>query len=237
MGEEELQRLYRRVEYLELQVMALSMAGLEGTTFELGGEAYEYVMSKANRTYSNERAVELPVAWSAVQRAGAAPEQMLEVGNVLGHYFTTNHPVLDKYEIHPKVNYNIDVLDFEPAQPLEFVVSVSTLEHVGWSETPRDRGKFGRAIDTVAGWLAPSGSGLVTLPLGANPGVDEWLAERPDWARETRFLRRLDGANRWREASYEEVQGTKYGKPYPAANAVAVVTLSSPHRGTSTAGG
>jgi len=53
---------------------------------------------------------------------------ILEVGNVLAHYFNVGHNVRDKYEKYYGV-INEDVVMFKPAEPCDLVVSISTLEH------------------------------------------------------------------------------------------------------------
>lgn len=97
----------------------------------------------------------------------------LEVGNVLGYY----HPgaietVVDRYEEADHVT-NVDVLDYQPPAPLDYIVSVSTLEHVGWDgQEERDLRKAPLAVQHLTSHLAPGGRMLITIPLGAHPGLD-----------------------------------------------------------------
>jgi hypothetical protein len=37
-----------------------------------------------------------------------------------------------------------------------------------------------------------------------------------------RYLLRVDAANRWREARREELDGVRYGSPFPLANGIVV---------------
>src|SRR5881396_1029660 len=67
-----------------------------GRSFTARGVDYRYFYHAYNQTYCNERAVEIPIVWPIVQRV--PPERVLEVGNVLSHYFSTRHDVVDKYE-------------------------------------------------------------------------------------------------------------------------------------------
>jgi len=74
--------------------------------FTLGGEEYPYFYHWYNRTWRNERTVEIPIVRRILE---ARPEaSVLEVGNVLSHYFGKDHEVVDKYEKAHGVQ-NIDV--------------------------------------------------------------------------------------------------------------------------------
>lgn len=221
--------LEKRVRMLEEQVETLSRAGLEGRTFAFKGESLHYALHRPNRTYANERAVELPIAWRALQ-AVADPERVMEVGNVTSHYFDTSHAVLDKFERHPRVRHNLDVLDFRPDDRLELVLSVSTLEHVGFSDGSGDPGKFARAVAHIVTWLAPSGRLLFTVPLGYNPAVDEFLRTPPEHVRDIVYMRRTSAVNTWEETDASSVRGVRHATPYPCANAIAVVDAGPSQR-------
>ncbi len=131
--------------------------------------SYAYLAHRRNYTWLNERAVEVPIARAAVD---AAEGRVLEVGNVLGHYVPVSHVVLDRYEQAPRRD-NADVLEFEDEGGFDLIVSVSTLEHVGWDERPRDPSAAERAFAHLRGLLAPGGSLVVTLPVGSNRVLDE----------------------------------------------------------------
>ncbi|HEY7961910.1 MAG TPA: hypothetical protein VID29_08315 [Solirubrobacteraceae bacterium] len=220
-------RLQERVERLEAQLQALRMSTLAERRFALDGESYAYHVARGNRTWDNERAVEVPVAWGELQRRGHS-EGVLEVGNVLGHYFDTTHPVLDKYEQDPGVTWNEDIVGFQPPFAPELILSISTLEHVGHSERPRDPAKFATAVDTVTRWLAPGGRLLFTVPLGYNPAVREYLDRvgaggAPGTT--VRCMRRTTLDNLWGQVEYEEVRDFRYDRPFPCANAIAFVEV------------
>jgi len=66
--------------------------------------------ARYNTTWRNERAIEIPVVYDIVaQETG----DILEVGNVLSHYFHINHDVVDKYEKAEGVT-NEDIVDYSP---------------------------------------------------------------------------------------------------------------------------
>jgi SAM-dependent methyltransferase len=187
-------------------------------TFVFAGREYRYFRHPHNATWQNERAVEVPIARTAVLEATGG--RVLEIGNVLGHYMRHEHDVVDKYEAGANVQ-NVDVLAFEADEPYDLIVSVSTLEHVGWDEAERDPDKIPRAVERLRSLLAPGGRALVTLPVGYNPWLDDLLkAEALGFDEEHWLLR--DGRTRWREVPHAEVGRPAYGTPYPAANGLVI---------------
>lgn len=197
-------------------LVALRCLLLGMQTFELRGDTYNYVAREG--TFRHERAVEVPIGQRAILAAGDG--RALEVGNVLRHHFPgLTHRVVDKFERAKGVE-NVDVFDIEGR--FDRIVSLSTLEHVGFDE-PGEQGK-GQTVDAIAhlrGCLADGGELVFTVPLGYNPGLDGALGEGIEGV-ELAFLRRVDVANRWEQADWRVVEGTAYGKPYRNANAIAV---------------
>jgi hypothetical protein len=191
----------------------------KGETFEFRGRQIPYVRHYYNRAWRNERSVELALArdFLATRQDG----RILELGNVLSHYGPVTHDVLDKYERSPRV-INEDVVDFAPEEPYDVIISVSTLEHVGWDERPREPEKVLRAYENLRRILRPGGSMFVTFGLGQNPNLDQFLAERRFDFPINAYLGRIDQANHWREVEPDEARGARYGLPYRQANAVFV---------------
>lgn len=213
-------------------MQAVRMSALAQRTFELDGRSYSYFVSRGNRTWDNERAVEIPVGREAVQAHGR-PETVIEVGNVLGQHFAdTRHRVLDKFERHPCVTWNEDVIEFEPPFAPELVVSISTLEHVGHSEQPPWPEKFRLAVEATIGWLAPGGRLLFTVPLGYNPSVLEFLEDPSPQVTSMHFMRRTTLDNLWEQTSFSEVRDYRYDKPFRCANALAFVEARAAYPGS-----
>jgi hypothetical protein len=195
-------------------------------TFEVGGRTYTYERRLyPNRPWRNERSVELALALDFLQRRRGT--RTLEVGDVLSQYASSDHDVLDKYDPSPGI-IREDIVGFVPDQPYETVISISTLEHVGWDETPRQPDKALEAYRSMRGMLAPGGAMLLTCPLGHNPGLDEYIQEGAIDFPSTTFLLRISKDNRWREATKEEVRGARYNSPYRNANAVFVGRVEPP---------
>lgn len=187
--------------------------------FQFHGREYAYFYHRSNRTWMNERAVEVPLAWEFVNQS-PGPE-ILEVGNVLSRYYSIAHDVVDKYEQAPHV-VNSDVVEFVPAKAYDTIVSISTLEHVGWDETPREPDKCLRAVEHLQSLLAPGGSLLVTVPLGYNPYLDHLLETGELKFDQQLYLKRVSHDNRWRQVEWSEVRGAAYNEPFLSANGLVV---------------
>lgn len=191
-------------------------------SFAFGGRTLRYCIH--HYSLDNERIIEIPVAQDWLRgRTG----QILEVGNVLSHYMAFPHDVVDKYEISPGV-INEDIVDYAPEKKYAGIVMISTLEHVGFDETPRDSKKISRALRQLKSMLAPGGEMLVTMPLGYNPNVDEMLRAGATDFTKSGYLLRISADNRWREATAAEVAGARYAAPFPCANAVFVGRYQQP---------
>ena len=151
------------------------------------------------------------------------PEQkILEVGNVLSHYFSVNHDILDKYEKAYGV-INQDVINFQPAKKYDLIVSISTLEHVGWDESPREPMKILQAIENLKNLLAPGGKMVITLPLGYNSEMDSLLKENKIQFTRMYYLKRSSRGNKWTETNWQDVvNNAKYNYSFYYANALVV---------------
>ena len=147
---------------------------------------------------------------------------ILEIGNVLSHHVQFEHDILDKYEIVKGV-MNEDVVDFESEKKYDLIVSVSTLEHVGWDEKSRDDMKIPRAIENLKDLITSRGGTIIiTLPLGYNPVLDKLLKGGVIQFSKQHNLMRISRGNEWKEASWEYVQDAKYNSPFPFANGLLI---------------
>jgi SAM-dependent methyltransferase len=190
-------------------------------TFLFANRTYRYFRHPYNATWRNERAVEIPIVAEAL--AGAPGGRVLEVGNVLGHYLSSEHEVVDKYEPGPGV-LNMDVLDFHPAERYDLILSVSTLEHVGWDDEERDPAKIPRAVGHLRSLLAPGGRAIVTVPLGYNSQLDQLLRDGALPFDSEHWLLRV-ARDEWREVARGSFDWPRYGSPYPGANGLLVAGI------------
>ncbi|HMO51160.1 MAG TPA: class I SAM-dependent methyltransferase [Kiritimatiellia bacterium] len=204
----------------------LHLPAAKQSSFAFGGKRYAYFRHRYNVTWLNERRVEIPVARAVLaEKAGA---HVLEVGNVLPCYDTSlTHTVIDKYESSARPGFfQADAETFTDGAPYDLIISISTLEHVGWDETPRDEDKIGRTIRHLRGLLAPGGELVFTAPVGYSPPLDRLVDEGEGFI-DRRSLRRVNALNEWEEAEWSAVKGTAFHRPYPFANALVVARISA----------
>lgn len=193
--------------------------------FTFQNEPYKYFYHRYNTTWKNERTVEIPIVWQIVKKHEG--ESILEVGDVLSNYFSVNHDIVDKYERREGV-ITQDVVDFHPAKTYDLIISISTLEHVGWNENPNDHeilhqpNKVLHTIENLRALLAANGRIVVTLPLGYNPHLDSLLRNGKIRFDNQFCLKRISKDNKWVECRWQDIDKTKYGSPFHAANGLLV---------------
>lgn len=193
--------------------------------FSFRGKQYQFFRHWYNSTWENERAVEVPIVWAKTWEY--KNKRILEVGDVLRHYFNLNHDILDKYERGKKI-IKKDVVNFKPTEKYDLIVSISTLEHVGWDEEVKTPGKNLMALDNLRNnCLARGGEIMVTFPLGHNLDLDQLFFTNKLSFSETFFLKRISADNFWKEATKEDCIGAKYNYPFPWANVVVIGILKN----------
>jgi hypothetical protein len=213
----------RRIQNLTTTVIQLYLYKILGPkTFTFQGRNYSYFYNAYNRTWENERVIEVPIIWQIVKHC--VGRKILEVGNVLSHYFPVDHDILDKYE---KANgvINQDVVDFSPQKKYDLVVSISTLEHVGWDEKPKEPYRVLRAIDNLKNLLASNGRIVVTIPVGYNAELDRLLRNGAIDFSEMSCLKRTSSYNNWVETGGNALCQVKYDFSIPSANAVVILVF------------
>ncbi|MGI0016933.1 MAG: hypothetical protein ACREBU_26220, partial [Nitrososphaera sp.] len=108
------------------------------------------------------------------------------------------------------------------------VVSISTLEHVGFDEEERDEGKIRRAITNIkANCLEENGTFVFTVPVGWNNNLDKMLFQDRLKCTETHYFKRVSWDNRWASATKEEALATRYAEPYIGANGLVLGIISN----------
>ena len=178
-----------------------------GTTFALHYDLRRW-------TWRTERCVEIALGRHAI--ASRSPTNVLEVGNVLPLYGVTRHVVLDKYERGAGV-LNIDIVDYHPGRRFGLAVSLSTLEHVGWDEEPRDPGKAAGALQRLG---AMADDLLVTIPVGVHREFEEAFVNGP--FDHVQLLVRTSRRAHWASRPLAARHGVRYGAPYPCGNGILI---------------
>lgn len=214
-------------QYMRAGLLWLSSILKRGhSEFRFDGHIYPYFNHRYNVTWLNERRVEIPIARNILLRHPTA--RILEVGNVLSHYDRTlGHATIDKYEKERRSNlFAEDAVSFFRGAPYDLIVSISTLEHVGWDETPRDEDKISRTLQHLRGLLSSDGEMVFTAPVGYSPPLDRAIDAGIGFI-ELRCLRRTNVMNEWEETDWAGIRNMKFHSPYPFANGLVVARLKS----------
>ena len=192
-------------------------------TFRLNDRTYHYFNHDYNATWSNERSVEIPLALELVQRYQG--RRILEVGNVLSHYFPVAHTIVDKYEqAHAVINQDIE--DFRTKDKYDLIVSISTLEHIGWDERIKDKDKFIRVIEKLKEMLSSGGELFITLPAGYNPWIDKAIKKGLVAFDKIDFMKRRNEQNEWVQCTLVEMKHAHYNYRFHSANVVIIAYTS-----------
>lgn len=183
--------------------------------FTFQGATYRYFLSPHNFTWEHERIIEVPIIWKMVKENDG--KKILEVGNVLSHYMSVKHDIVDKYEkAHGVINK--DIIDFQSNSQYDLIVSISTFEHIGDDEVPPDSTKILDAIGNVKNLMAPGGMAVITFALGYNPGLDRLLSEGMVIFSDKYCMRRASRLNTWVEVNFDAVHNPTYDKPFRLGN-------------------
>ncbi len=188
--------------------------------FIVGNKKIQYFINIYNAV-QNERVIEIPFAKEYLFKS--ENKDVLKIGNVLSHYFNVHHTIVDKYEKTPGV-IDIDILDFNSDEKYDLIISISTIEHIGFDEPIKENGKSEKAMLKIIELLNNKGTALITVPLGYNPEIDSILKNNLINFTERHFLKRVSKWNLWKETTLEDALKYKYGSKgltYPTANSVA----------------
>ncbi len=192
---------------------------LKASSFEYQGRTLPLTYHRHNVTWANERAVEVSIAREYLDRC--AGKCVLEIGNVTSHYFGVRHLILDKYEKGtdsvPVINQ--DVVDFATDRRFDLILSVSTVEHIGFDDDGDSRQKIPLTISKCRSMLKPGGIFLITVPLGYNPALDELIAADELGCERATYIRR-DAQREWAQCGKEDALRCAYGRPFPYANCI-----------------
>lgn len=191
---------------------------LSKKNFIFNKKKYNYFSHPYNNTWKHERAIEIPIAHSYLQKYKSL--EVLEIGNVLSNYFNVKHSIVDNYEISKGVT-NVDVMNFKPKKKYQFIVSVSTLEHVG-VDGIKEKGKAIKAVRHLEKLLAPNGTLLFTIPIGYNKDLTRAIKSGELKLTEEYYFKKVTKDNKWAQVDKDNAINSIYGFPYHWGNAVVV---------------
>jgi hypothetical protein len=187
--------------------------------FLFNKEKIAYLYHWHNASWRNERAIEVPIVYNYIKRYQG--KKILEIGNVLSFYYQTKHDIVDKYEVDTKI-IREDIVDFSPFLKYDLIVSISTLEHIGWDEQPKNPKKALYAIKQIKNLLAVHGLGIITLPVGYNSYLDSYIRQNKIIFDRIHYFKRRTLNNDWEEVKQKELEQVKYNYPYLNANGIII---------------
>ena len=187
--------------------------------FTFNKKEYKYFYHLYNRTVAGERVVEIPLALDILDKY--KDKDILEVGNVMSHYIRTNYPILDLHEKGRTV-VNKDVISFNLKKKFDLILSVSTMEHVGFSKRywePKKPKKFSKGIVNLKKHLKKNGELFVTFPLFYNDYISDLILKKKDPFTKRYFFKRTSHLNEWKQISFSEaIKGNSYEGYFANAN-------------------
>ena len=176
-------------------------------------------------TWAGERCIEIPIAKSYLDHYSG--KRVLEVGNVLSHYFPVSHDILDKFEKGTGI-INEDIIGFAPQKRYDLILSISTFEHIGYDDEAEESSskKIKQAIEACTQkLLAPGGKLVITVPIGYNPELDQMIKNGELKTSAESFMRRVTKLD-WVASTKSEALNCRFRKPFPYANAILVAEFS-----------
>lgn len=203
-------------------VLSLTYHKMKKRSFFFLHNKMKYNINKYNLSWGCERAIEIPIT----KRYLKDKTKILEVGNVLSHYYPSDWKIIDKFEKEKGVT-NIDLFDYNPKDEFDLIVSISTLEHIGIDDSVANKELGLKAIEKLKTLLKKDGEMLVTIPVGYNPILDKAFIKKGTFD-QVYAMKRVAIWNTWKQVTPKQVINTKYGWPYNNANAILVGYFKKP---------
>ena len=173
-----------------------------------------------NQTWKNERCIESPLVKSIVDSERG---KILEIGNVLSHYYTAAWDVLDKFDKGKNI-INEDIAYFNPQNKYDLIISISTFEHIGFDDDlsgfKNSAVKIEKSFNnTFNNALKNNGKIVISAPIGYNPDMDRIIFGNKLKFDEQYFYMRITD-RKWVQVNEEEAVGTKFNSPFQYANCI-----------------
>ncbi len=142
-------------------------------------------------------------------------DKILEIGNVLAHYFPIKHDVLDKYESGDRIIME-DAVTYTPPKKYDLILSISTFEHVGIDDSPKDPTRALLALRNLQkNALSKKGMIFISFPLNYNSSLTD-LIENGRGYEMFCFKKINPGKNVWQQTNYKDIRHIKYSQPVKA---------------------
>jgi len=187
--------------------------------FVFQNRTYNYCRSFSRYSFSTERTIEIPIILAELNQN----MKILEVGNVLHRHCNYKRDVVDKYEKGNNI-LNCDIIEFHSTEKYDRVVSISTLEHIGFDENIIDPDKTIHAVKKMIALTKPKGKVIISVPLGHNPYMDKHVAEHKIPYTSIALMERTNKYT-WIEIEYDPNREYICDYPYPLGNSIAILKI------------
>ena len=180
----------------------------------------EYIDHYYNGTINNERALEIQFGIRYLSEFN----DVIEIGAVMPYYGYDSHLIYDPYDSHPKnmkeFAENLDIKN-------KNILSISTIEHMGetnghgycfTAQKPDAPAEFLEKL------LEQAKSFLITLPIGQNPPLDNYLKNNLNKYTWLGFEKLSQSPPLWQSNNTLKIYEKTYGYPFPASNALIILT-------------
>ena len=191
--------------------------------FTVNNKIYKYKLTR-HRSTDNERVIEIPYVCSFIKTN--KNQKLLEVGNTLSNYFNIKHVIIDKYETGKNI-VNVDIVKYTTKNKYDLIISVSTIEHIGYDEPIREYGKVLKAIQKLIQLLNKNGKLIITVPLNYNPEINEIIIGKKMKFSDVYFMKRISWFNNWVETTQDDALKCAYNSKYSAANVVVFLVYTN----------
>jgi hypothetical protein len=183
--------------------------------FRYNGKSYEYRRDDL-QCQLGERCIEVPIAIDILSQFKYG--NIIEVGNVLQKYINSHLTVIDKYDTNDGC-INLDVLEYIPQEKPDLIISISTIEHIGFDMgESNDPSKIPKFFEWVGKVLPIGGELFFTFPIGYNPTLDAFVQDNIWNMHSFGAMKRISQTNEWQECDLD--WSSKYGEPYEYGNMV-----------------
>ena len=143
----------------------------------------------------------------------------------MSKYIHFEHTILDKYEIETGI-VNQDIVDYNPKSRFDAIISISTIEHVGFDEPDRKEGKALAALLKIEDLLSEGGEALISVPVRYNPEIDYILANRVINFSKVIYMKKRSRMNLWTETDFNDCRKIPYNYRCPCASCVAFIYIA-----------
>ncbi len=192
--------------------------------FNYQSNLLEVFYNKYRITWANERMIEISIFKHIID--SSKNNSILEVGNVLSHYFDVSYDILDKYEIMENI-INEDIVSFKPNKKYDLIISISTFEHIGYDEEKQEPEKILSVIKHLKSLLTENGKIIFSAPIAYNSNFDNFVFSKKIKLNQITYLNRSKKFNLWSIVNEGTAIKSKYGKPFYCANTVLIGTINN----------